>query len=323
MTEKEFILGGIIAGMAIMFVATAVIRAILWYATVNKERDFCNVVKTIGLWFFALISPDYVAAYLSKENIKKCCGKDDKNAERPDEEQKQSDERAKMTTKYITSANTVNLIFSVMLMIVAACVAMFCDGWVYNIFYGIVAYRLLSRTLEINISFVRDIADDKKKSSLEPGQRVSLAIRSLVEEAALFAAIYCFILHITSDCWLDAFTGGLFSFVLDVFSSCKCNMLLRFVSAYQKVCSVILVTLCIASYLDGRKNGNGNKPGGNTDGNKPNNPVQPDGNASVVNEEKAADETEVKSPERPKNTQKLKKIKQTKKNKPTETNPTE
>ena len=55
----------------------------------------------------------------------------------------------------------------------------------------------------------------------------------------------------------------------------------------------------------------------------PNNPVQPDGNAAVVNEEKAADETEVKSPEQPKNTQKLKKIKQTKKNKPTETNPTE
>lgn len=56
-------MGGLIAGMAIIFAVTAVIRAILWYATVNKERNFCKVVKTIALVLFAFISPDY-AFYL-------------------------------------------------------------------------------------------------------------------------------------------------------------------------------------------------------------------------------------------------------------------
>lgn len=256
MINKEFILGGLIVGIVIMLAVTAVIRAILWYASVNNERNFCKVVRTIALVLFVFISPDYVAAYLSKKNIEKRCGKDDKNAEQPGENAEQPDERVKVKkAKYITSANTVNLIFSVMLMIAAACVATFCDGWAYNIFFGMVAYRLLSRTLEINISFIRDIADDKdeKKSNLKPGQRVSLAIRSLVEEAALFAAIYCFMLPMTANGWLNAFTGGLFSFVLDVFSSCECNMLLRFISIYQKVCSAILVTLCIAAYLESNK----------------------------------------------------------------------
>ena len=256
MINKEFILGGLIVGIVIMLAVTAAIRAILWCATVNNERNFCKIVKTIALVLFAFLSPDYVAAYLSKKNIEKRCGKDDKNAEQPDENVKQSDGQVKVIkAKYITSANTVNLIFSVMLMIAAACVATFCDGWVYNIFFGLVAYRLLSRTLEINISFIRDISvgSKDKTSSLEPGQRVSLAIRSLVEEAALFAAIYCFMLPMTANGWLNAFTGGLFSFVLDVFSPCECNMLLRFVSVYQKVCSAILVTLCIAVYLDRNK----------------------------------------------------------------------
>ena len=55
----------------------------------------------------------------------------------------------------------------------------------------------------------------------------------------------------------------------------------------------------------------------------PNNPVQPDGNAAVVNEEKAADETEVKSPEQPKNTQEPKKSNKRRKTETTGTNPTE
>lgn len=54
---------GLIAGMAIMLVATAGVRVVLWYATVNKERNFCNVVRTIALVLFAFISPDY-AFYL-------------------------------------------------------------------------------------------------------------------------------------------------------------------------------------------------------------------------------------------------------------------
>ena len=56
-------MGGLIAGMAIMLVATAAVRVILWYATVNKERDFCKIVKPIALVLFAFISPDY-AFYL-------------------------------------------------------------------------------------------------------------------------------------------------------------------------------------------------------------------------------------------------------------------
>ena len=237
--------------MVIMLVVTVAVRVVLLQATTNKGMTLGKIVRTVALVLFAFVSPDYVAAYLSKVKLDRYC-EGQKNNYADD---KQYDNFKKdLKAKYISRANTVNLVISVMLMIVAACVAMFCDGWAYNIFYGLVAYRLLSRTLEINISFVRDIADGSKNknSTLTAGQRVSLAIRSLVEEAALFAAIYCFILHITSDCWLDAFTGGLFSFVYDVFS--KDSSILRFTSVYQKVCSVTLIVLCIAVYLDCHKN---------------------------------------------------------------------
>ena len=63
MINKEVILGGLIAGMAIMIVVTVAVRVVLWYATVNKERNFCKLVKPIALVLFAFISPDY-AFYL-------------------------------------------------------------------------------------------------------------------------------------------------------------------------------------------------------------------------------------------------------------------
>ena len=249
MISKELIWYAIPLGMVIMLVVTVAVRVVLLQTTTNKGMTLGKIVRIVALVLFAFVSPDYVAAYLSKVKLDRYC-EGQKNNYADD---KQYDNFKKdLKAKYISRANTVNLVIGVMIMIVAACVAMFCDGWAYNIFYGLVAYRLLSRTLEINISFIRDIADDKKKSSLEPSQRVSLAIRSLVEEAAMFAAVYCFMLPMTSDCWLDAFTGGLFSFVKDVFS--EDSGILRFTSVYQKVCSVTLVALCIAVYLDCHKN---------------------------------------------------------------------
>lgn len=292
MISKELIWYAIPLGMVIMLGMTVAVRVVLLQATINKRMTFGKIVRTVALVLFAFVSPDYVAAYLSKAKIDSYCEGQRKNYA---DDKQYNEFKKEIKAKYITSANTVNLVISVMLMIVAACVAMFCDGWAYNIFYGLVAYRLLSRTLEINISFVRDIADGSKNknSTLTAGQRVSLAIRSLVEEAALFAAIYCFILHITSDCWLDAFTGGLFSFVYDVFS--KDSSILRFTSVYQKVCSVTLIVLCIAVYLDCHKNETDDK----TD------------NTKVPKNQKNVEKQKRPEPIRPK------------KNKTTETNPTE
>lgn len=155
-------------------------------------------------------------------------------------------------TNYIEKSNTCNLVFSIVVAILGyVSVYIKCD-WFLCIMFGFIGYRILSRTLEINISFVKDICDnsDKKSSNLKPNDRVRLAIKSLIEEAILFAAMYCFLLA-PEACYIQSLIGGLHSFTLDPFSSIHAVYACFFelVAVWQKVCSGILVTLCIAQYF--------------------------------------------------------------------------
>ena len=157
-------------------------------------------------------------------SLGKCAKKQIKNAN-----SNASKDAVKNLTDYIEKANCWNLFSSIVVAIlgyVSVCIK--CD-WFLCIMFGLICYRILSRTLEINISFVKDICENsaEKSSSLNSNDRVRPAIKSLIEEAVLFAAMYCFLLK-PEVCFIQSLTGGLHSFILDTFSSPIVRLTLSF-----------------------------------------------------------------------------------------------
>lgn len=158
--------------------------------------------------------------------------------------------------KLIVFCNWFNLFLSLVLVVVAfIAVCVKCDVFMY-VMFGVISYRILSRTIEINVSFVKDICTRaaNKKSNLDKYDRIRLAIKSLIEEALLFAAMYAFLTK--GDCnILQCLIGGLHSFTIDVYAAENVQVWssdwLKLVAVWQKFCSGILVTLCIAQYFAG------------------------------------------------------------------------
>lgn len=175
----------------------------------------------------------------AKGNNSQCDGENDKNT-------------ADLRARLIEQSNIFNLIFSLILAVVAfIAVRVKCNIFIY-IKFGVLCYRILSRTLEISISFVNDICDKAKSSSLSNGKRIKLAIKSLVEEAFLFAAMYAFLINGDCNFW-QALSGGLRSFTIDIYEVASEQLwnssLFNCVAVWQKACSGILVTLCIVQYF--------------------------------------------------------------------------
>lgn len=241
MIFTNFKLCSFLVGIAISFILTIIIRfihekVVFEYQKVNIWKKIAIDIKKI---FLPLVSIDYLMAAIEKS---KC--KEDKNKQFTTESDK------KNLSRYIKSANTLNLIVSCILVIFVIVVFVINNEILINMILGVISHRILSRTMEINISFVKDICDSHKSSDLNKNQRILLAIKSLIEEAVLFAGLYCFMFEMPTD-WLQAIIGGLYSFTLGVFSPAKIadKAVFCLVSIWQKVCSGILVTLCIAAYL--------------------------------------------------------------------------
>ncbi len=104
--------------------------------------------------------------------------------------------------------------------------------------------------MEINFAFVSDIISDKPKSSnLTGANRFGLAILSIIEEAVLFSDIY---LVIGEDA-MQSVVLGMHSLILTLAtltdSVVANHVWYNFIPIYQLVCSLILVTLCLVSYI--------------------------------------------------------------------------
>ncbi len=94
--------------------------------------------------------------------------------------------------EYRKSIINVNNITNLLITIIVLILYLFVFLNNYNIYLIILfAYRFLSRSIEIIISFFKDICENKKKSSLENKDRILLAITSLIEISILyFISIY-------------------------------------------------------------------------------------------------------------------------------------
>ena len=139
---------------------------------------------------------------------------------------------------YIIRQNVLNLLVSIILLII------YCAS--RNEFIrGIITIRLISRTMEINLSFFYDIISkqDNKKSNLNREERIKLALFSFIEEIILFFALYSAILG--NDCESVIKKTFSFLFVEEVGN----NFCLQCALAYQKLCTFIIITLSLVTYV--------------------------------------------------------------------------
>lgn len=224
-------------GIIIAVLLTIIVRIIL-FLVINKGKvSLSKLTFTIAKIFLDFISIDYQLAEVAKLRLKKS------------EEPKTVTKKDKLK-QYIVSANTYNLVFTLILSIPCYLSTIFHCNQFFYLMMGLLSYRLISRTMEINVAFIKDICSKSKSTDLTKYQRAALAIKSLIEEVLLFFGMYCFLLKPAAE-FIPPFIGGLHSFTLDIFTNENVVNINLFglVAVWQKVCSAILVTLCIASYL--------------------------------------------------------------------------
>ena len=166
----------------------------------------------------------------------------------------------------ITGLNNHNLILSTILLLFLYSASIWAPGdfisdcWVGRIFSVIILYRFISRTLEVNISFIGDVVEqNKNRSKLSCDERIKLAFKSLFEEVILFASVYCLILNSHELCVVSSLYCGLHSFIMQMpsLSMFKCvNSVfggLQYLRLYQVFSSIVLITISFAVYISNKK----------------------------------------------------------------------
>ena len=161
-------------------------------------------------------------------------------------------------TKYIKCQNWKNLILSFICSITIVLLWYLLDcKHIYPFLLGIVLFRLWSRANEITYSFVKDVVSKEgKKSNLKKQDRISLAIKSLLEEAFLFACVHACLLKecANSEGIAYGIMYGVKSFLPSVIIGIQEGAIVTgILSAYQAFSSVALITLAIASYISEAK----------------------------------------------------------------------
>ena len=222
-------------GIAVMYLITLFLRRV-YLASYNKENKIKAALKYTIKAFLWIGSLDFSLARLHKNKIK---------AKYPEKETQKD-----QLSQYLVTANNANIIVSFLLAVAAYLTALLCNiEWLRLVLFGLIAYRTLSRTLEINIAFLLDCMDKSKDSNLDHIGRIKLAFKSWLEEAFLFAGIYSFAL--VKIAWWKPLLGGLHSFIFSPFE-CFPDVFFSFASVYQIICSVILITISFASYISNR-----------------------------------------------------------------------
>ena len=200
----------------------------------RNETNKCCFAEFLKALLLSFLSLDYVIS---------------KNQKSVDKEER---------TKYIKCQNSKNLILSVICSIVVISLWYLLDcKQIYPFLLGIVLFRLWSRANEITYSFVKDVVSKEgKKSNLKKQDRISLAIKSLLEEAFLFACVHACLLKecANSEGIAYGIMYGVKSFLPSVIIGIQEGAIVTgILSAYQTISSVALITLSIASYISEAK----------------------------------------------------------------------
>lgn len=169
----------VICGILIYIVFVLIIKLIVSLCTIgnnNRPKDYKNLIHILayGLQLF-FISPDYIITRLCKDVIHDVKGRDRK--------------------KIIWCFNLLNIILSVSFSLIFSIVFTFNkdkNSFINTILLIILNYRIVSRTIEIIISFIADVCIKKHISNLVNNERIQLAFLSLLEIVILtFGVGYC------------------------------------------------------------------------------------------------------------------------------------
>lgn len=106
--------------------------------------------------------------------------------------------------------------------------------------------------MEINFSFYLDAISDKNKSGIQPGERISLALKSLFEEFILFSGFFASMFNEFNWNYIGyALVSGARSFIPTIPDTFE--TFADIITVYQAVCSLILISLAIVIYMSNNK----------------------------------------------------------------------
>lgn len=252
----------IFAYLTVLVCPLFLVHRIVFQCVTNKKASPCEVSLSMLREMFTglkFVTPDYCSAFTYKESLKliyRYC------------------ERLKKENlkKFITYSNHLNLCLSVLLSIVP----LICktDGNVFVFVKYVIWVRIVSRFIEIVISFGQDVVTSRgesKCSALNKFDRVQLALLSLLEICIISASNYAVINGET--CPVQMFNSLLYSIGTSLivavnlkgqesnisFASSD-NSLFNCFVILQVFTSATLIVLAIAGYLsDDRQQYNSRK----------------------------------------------------------------
>lgn len=165
--------------------------------------------------------------------------------------------------EYIENSNLANLFISIIILLfVSFRIIDLFPFFIFNILFSIVLIRSIMRSFEIINAFYKDIKEDKKKSSLEPGDRIGLAVKSYFEIIVNFTCVYYLLASFCGNFQfsnIDALklSDGIFSFMLyslgiATFTNVKFNDESIIVNAFvvlQLISCMCLTYFALAKYI--------------------------------------------------------------------------
>lgn len=193
------------------------------YRKVSLREVFC---KNLWCFLFAILSPDYALTKIVKLRFNIDIFKKE---------------------KLIKSYNFINLLISAVLFTIL----LFVNVCIY--FYMLVLIRLISRAVEIIISFALDVVSYDKSSSLKTSNRMILAAVSFIEYYLLIISIFAInqgkLINLSL---INSFFGNLFNIF-----SCNCfgkDVLEDILPiAATIIFNAIMFTFVICNYVNNKK----------------------------------------------------------------------
>lgn len=213
-------------------------------ASLFHYKSVFNLYGALYHLFYLFISPDYYLTYLVKEKIDGI-------------EKKNNGEIAKqLRSAYIRANNIFNIIFTCIL-------AFFSYIWIQcgfgnvEILYYILFVRIVSRTIEIILSFILDVISfKKKKSNLRFSRRCSLAITSLFEVLMLAFIVFYVGYHckmVGGLTMVDDVSFTLSSILANFFKMEELKPSLQFLKYMIDLTCFSLLGIVITSYIGEKK----------------------------------------------------------------------
>lgn len=294
--ENQYILSviQIMIAFLLLLISSYLIHVISYRQSKDTTINFWDGINQVFSSFklksvFLLVSPDYIFAKAYKDLNKKQYKRDDSNHKckcsktcplsKVDNISMCEYDELRITNKYfIEFSNWNNLIFTIILAVMTVVIWGSIGEFLFRVFSFFIAYRIVSRGIEIIIAFYNDVVkvnaiiftqtetgeftyvSNWKNSLILKTGRISLAIHSLLEIIFSFSILYALVCNssLIDISGLPIKSGDsysqylLFSASVSVFNFSFFdyeNFYLSIMHVSQVFLSMVLIVLSVARYL--------------------------------------------------------------------------